>query len=497
MLKFKSSAIFKSAISLFLFAMAAPQLAMANSATLAPPDLTLHWVGLLSLLIFILAYVLVVLEERLHLRKSVPVLIAAGVIWTLLGFAYAQIGDTETVSQTLRHSLLEFTELFLFLLVAMTYINTLDERGVFEALRGWLVAHGFSLRTLYWLTGVIAFFLSPIADNMTTALVMASVAIAVGKAYPQFVIVACINIVVAANAGGAWSPFGDITTLMVWQKGVFHAEEFLVLFLPSLVSWLVPAAIMSLSVPAARPEPLAERPNVLYGGYIVMAMFLGTIALTVALHTWLHLPAVLGMMVGLGCLMLVSYILNRSPRRQQTRLISHHVLDQGGLSDVASSDPHQHPGVRLNTFNQIARSEWDTLLFFYGIIMCVGAMGTLGYLAAGSDLMYGELGPSVANILVGVVSAVIDNIPVMFAVLTMFPDMSEGQWLLVTLTAGIGGSLLSIGSAAGVAVMGSARGVYTFMSHLRWSWAIALGYGAGIAVHFYFNSAYFNLAAGT
>ncbi len=165
------------------------------------------------------------------------------------------------------------------------------------------------------------------------------------------------------------------------------------------------------------------------------------------------------------------------------------MMEQGGISDTGSSDPHERR--RLNTFNQVARSEWDTLLFFYGIIMCVGGLGTLGYLTVGSQMLYGELGATTANILVGVISAVIDNIPVMFAVLSMYPEMSDGQWLLVTLTAGIGGSLLSIGSAAGVAVMGQAKGVYTFLAHLRWTWAIALGYAAGIAVHFWINQKYF------
>ncbi len=473
---------------------AAPASASPLFAPDALPDLTFHWVGLTALVIFSLAYVLVVLEEWLHLRKSIPVLLAAGLIWTMIGVIYAQSGDTHTVGETVRHSLLEFAELFLFLLVAMTFINTLNERGVFDALRGRLVSHGYSLRTLYWLTGLIAFFLSPVADNMTTALVMASVAIAVGKGYPGFVVVSCINIVVAANAGGAWSPFGDITTLMVWQKGVFPAQEFLALFLPSLVSWLIPAFLMSFSVPAARPEALAVQPRIQFGGKVVIGMFLGTILLTVTLHTWLHLPPVLGMMGGLGALMLVSYGLNRTPKGRQARAISHQMLDQGGISDVSGSDPHEQTPRRLNTFNQVARSEWDTLLFFYGIIMCVGALGTIGYLALGSSLMYGQLGPTAANILVGVFSAVIDNIPVMFAVLTMFPDMNDGQWLLVTLTAGIGGSLLSIGSAAGVAVMGSARGVYTFFAHLRWTWAIALGYAAGIALHFFINARYFGVS---
>lgn len=465
-----------------------PSLAIAAEAT---QDFTRHWIGFVALAIFVVAYVLVVMEEWLHLRKSIPVLMGAVLIWILIAVAYAGLGDYHTVGETVRHSLLEYAELFLFLLVAMTYINTLEERGLFEALRGWLVSRGFSLRTLFWLTGLLSFFISPIADNMTTALVMASVVIAVGKGYPGFVVVACINVVVAANAGGAWSPFGDITTLMVWQKGIFPAHEFLALFLPSVVSWLVPAALMSMSLPKASPAPMQVRPQVQYGGYILAVMFLLTIAFTITLHSVLHLPPVLGMMGGLGALMLVSYVLNRTGGG---RLIDSHMMEQGGVADVSDSDPHERLGpTRLNTFNQVARSEWDTLLFFYGIIMCVGGLGTLGYLALGSSFLYGDLGPTVANILVGVASAVIDNIPVMFAVLTMMPEMSDGQWLLVTLTAGIGGSMLSIGSAAGVAVMGLARGQYTFFGHLRWAWAVALGYAAGVGMHFLVNGAYFEV----
>ena len=133
------------------------------------------------------------------------------------------------------------------------------------------------------------------------------------------------------------------------------------------------------------------------------------------------------------------------------------------------------------------RVEWDTLMFFYGVILGVGGLGALGYLALASQLLLRGLGPTAANVLVGLLSAVIDNVPVMFAVLTMDPEMSQGQWLLVTLTTGVGGSLLSLGSAAGVALMGQARGVYTFGAHLRWTWAIALGYAASIGAHLLLN----------
>jgi Na+/H+ antiporter NhaD/arsenite permease-like protein len=453
----------------------APGPVLAAGGGGAVMDLIFHPVGYLCLAIFVVAYALVISEEWIKMRKSIPVLLAAGFIWTLIGLTYAQNGDYTTVSGSVRHSLLEYAELLLFLLVAMTYINTLEERGLFNALRAWLVSRGFTLRTIYWLTGVIAFFMSPLADNMTTALVLASVAIAVGAGHRSFVAIACINIVVAANAGGAWSPFGDITTLMVWQKGLLTPREFLALLLPSVVNWVIPAAIMSFAVPKATPQPLSETIEVKRGGFIIVGMFVATVALTVSLHSFMHLPPVLGMMGGLGLLKFYGTFLRQVEKR------------------IENADHTDRPlqGQPFNVFEQVARAEWDTLLFFYGIIMCVGGLAMIGYLSLLSGYMYGELGASTANVLVGVLSAVIDNIPVMFAVLTMNPVMTDGQWLLVTLTAGVGGSLLSIGSAAGVAVMGIARGQYTFFSHLRWTWAIALGYAASIAVHFWLNQDFF------
>ncbi len=471
-------------LTLALLTVSAP-----GMASVGVHDLTTHWVGFACIALFVAAYALVIMEEWLGLRKSIPVLMAAGLIWTLIGIAYSQLGDAHGAAETVRHSLLEYAELFLFLLVAMTYINTLQERKVFDRLHAWLVSRGFSLRQVFWLTGILSFFISPLADNMTTALIMSSVAMAVGKNNPRFVVVSCISIVVAANAGGAWSPFGDITTLMVWQKGHLHAQEFLALLLPSMVNWLIPAALMSLAVPAERPQPLKEVVEVKRGGYVIIGMFIATIAITVVLHSWLHLPPVLGMMGGLGLLKLYGYVLGRSDQR-----LNHFVEHGGMMTPEHEPAPVPQPSDNTSTFNifeQVARAEWDTLLFFYGIILCVGGLGTLGYLAAGSDLMYGVLGPTISNILVGVISAVIDNIPVMYAVLTMNPVMTDGQWLLVTLTAGVGGSLLSVGSAAGVAVMGQAHGVYTFFAHLRWTWAIALGYAASIAAHFWINAALF------
>lgn len=448
-------------------------------------DLTDTWFGIIAIITFVAAYAIVVGEEFLHLRKSKPVIVAAGIIWVLVGIAYSLHGDTHTAEQAIRHNLLEYAELFLFLLAAMTYINTMDERQLFAALRAWLVSKGFSLKTVFWLTGLLAFFISPVADNLTTALLMAAVVMAVGVGNNTFIALACINIVVAANAGGAFSPFGDITTLMVWQKGILKFDEFFALFIPSLVNWLIPAALMSLSLPHGKPAAVQEEVKVKFGGYVVIALFLLTITLAVSMHNFLHLPPVLGMMTGMGLLQVFGYFIRRKEKQggDDNIIGPEEVLEE--IGDLkAYVKPRHKP---FDIFISMKRAEWDTLMFFYGVVLCVGGLGTIGYLAHASHWMYEGMGPTWANITVGILSAIVDNIPVMFAVLTMNPLMSDGQWLLVTLTAGVGGSLLSIGSAAGVALMGQARGVYTFFTHLKWSWAIALGYAGSIWIHFYIN----------
>ena len=470
-------------------------------------DLTGHWTGIVSLLIFAAAYLLVIFEEVIHLRKSKPVIVAAGLIWVLVAVASIQSGDTERANLAFRHDLLEFAELFLFLLAAMTFINTMEERGIFDVLRVWLVTRGFSLRQIFWVTGGLAFIMSPIADNLTTALLMATVVVAVGGSNHRFVGIACINVVVAANAGGAFSPFGDITTLMVWQKGIVQFQEFFSLLLPSLVNWLVTAGILSLAISREQPESVQDSARLQYGALVVVSLFLLTVAIAVASHNFLHLPPVIGMMTGLGILKLYGYFLTERDKKkirkiqraeelevekQKKAMEQLQLVDSSALGISATHVLGTGAGHRpFDIYSHLQRAEWDTLMFFYGVIMCVGGLGAFGYLAIGSEWLFQDLGPTTANILVGVASAIVDNIPVMFAVLEMNPDMSHGQWLLVTLTAGVGGSMLSIGSAAGVAVMGTARGIYTFFTHLKWTWAIVLGYAASIAVHFWVNAAAF------
>ena len=467
--------IFLSIIGALLLGFPEPGWGSEGAATQL--DMTGSAVGYFALGIFVLAYALVMAEEFTHLRKSKPVMLAAGIIWALVAWSYPG-NDPHAVEQAVRHNILEYAELMLFLLAAMTYINAMEERLVFESLRSWLVRKGFTYRQLFWLTGILAFFISPVADNLTTALLMCAVVLAVGADNPRFVSLACVNIVIAANAGGAFSPFGDITTLMVWQKGIVDFFTFFLLFVPSVVNYVVPAAFMHFAVPKVSPAPSDEVVHMRRGAHVIMLLFFFTICTAVSFHNFLHLPPMVGMMTGLAYLKFFGYYLKKTHTTY---------VEPGPASEDKAQGTHGDV-VPFDIFQKVARAEWDTLLFFYGVILCVGGLGFLGYLAVVAQVMYIDWGPTAANTMVGILSAIVDNIPVMFAVLTMNPDMSQGQWLLVTLTAGVGGSMLSIGSAAGVALMGQARGKYTFFSHLKWTPVIALGYAASILVHLWLNS---------
>jgi Na+/H+ antiporter NhaD/arsenite permease-like protein len=419
--------------------------------------------GIYCVLIFLLAYGFVMTEEFTHLRKSKPVILAAGIIWAEVAYLAIQNGvSTERFHEAFRHNLSEFAALMLFLLVAMTYINAMAERRVFEAIRAWLINRRFGYRKLFWITGVITLFLSSVADNLTSALLVGAVVLAVGAHNARFVSLSFINLVSAANAGGAFSPFGDITTLMVWQAGKAEFFDFFMLFIPSLVNFAVPAAIMHFAVPDEAPrfggedEKIELKP----GALPICGLFFLTLVTSVCFKQFLSLPPFLGMMVGLSYLMFYGIRIN-------------------------FLFPHEEK--RFDVFENVRDCEWDTLLFFFGVVFSVGGLGYIGYLQLASEGLYSGLGPTAANIFIGVLSAVVDNIPVMFAVLRMEPDMDLYQWMLVTLTAGVGGSMLSIGSAAGVALMGTSRGMYTFFSHLQWTPAIVAGYAASIFAHYLMN----------
>jgi Na+/H+ antiporter NhaD/arsenite permease-like protein len=339
-----------------------------------------------------------------------------------------------------------------------------------------------SYRQIFWLTGALSFVLSSVLNNLTTSLLMGSVIMAVGRDNRRFIRLACINVVVATNAGGSFSPFGDITTLLVWQKGVVPFAAFYSLLLPSIINFAVPALIMYFFIPRGKPAATADQMALKRGGVAVIILFILTIITAILFENLLSLPPAGGMLMGLTYLKFLSFYLQKTGG--DTALET-----SEGEARLLAEPAEKSPS--FDVFKQVSALEWDTMLFFYGVMVSVGGLSFIGYLTLASGFLYTDLDPTIANVLVGIISAFIDNGTIMYAVLTMNPAISQGQWLLVTLTAGVGGSLLAIGSAAGVGLLGQAKGIYTFGSHLKWMPVIALGYAASIATHFLINSRWF------
>ena len=418
-------------------------------------NLATTWVGWLSLAVFVIAYYFIATEEKYEINKAKPALFAGTFMFMLVGIYYAINGlNPDPLHDELERLILEISEIFFFLLVAMTFIETLLERGVFDLMKYKLVSKGYSYKKLFWLTGFLAFFISPVADNLTTALILSTVLFTIDKKNISFLVPGAINIVVAANAGGAWSPFGDITTLMAWtaEKGAF--VDFLYLFPASFLGWIVTAFLLSMSVPKGEPAfdaATEKKPEVLDGGMTVAYLGVLTIVIAVLGHTFFHFPAMWGMMFGMAILKLYAFQLKRKGKNS------------------------------FNIYVNMEKVENDTLLFFFGILSAVGALHFLGFLEYVHEV-YGMVGSTAANVGVGFLSAVVDNVPVMSAILKASPNMDIAQWMLVTMTAGIGGSLISFGSAAGVGVMGKLRGIYTFGSHMKHAWTILVGYLLSISI---------------
>ncbi|MDD5033811.1 MAG: sodium:proton antiporter NhaD [Methylococcaceae bacterium] len=449
-----------------------------------PLDLTHHWVGYFSLAMMLLAYIAAMLEEATELRKSKPMLLASALIWFAIVYIYRGNGNPEPAVNAFTSNLLAYVELLLFIMVSMTYLNAMEDMKVFTALRIWLVSLNMNYRQLFWITGILVFLISSVVNGLTSALLMGAVVVAVGKNNARFVSLACINIVVATNAGGAFSPLGGISTLFVWQRGMVEFTEFFTLFLPCLVNFLVPAAIMHFAIPKEKPAVEAKKIAMQRGAKRVIFLFGVTVVLAVGVDMYLHMPAAAGMMAGLSLLQFFSFYLQKTSDRDNPPASTAYPGEPNIPGEIIGS-------IKYDIFEKVGRLEWDTLLFFYGAMMGIGGLGYIGYLDEISQLLYGQHSPTTANILIGLSSAFVDNGTLMFAVLSMHPDIPQGQWLLVTLTLGVGGSLLAIGSAPGIGLLGQTKGQYTFSSHMRWCPVILLGYFASIGVHFLVNARYF------
>nr|WP_314998945.1 sodium:proton antiporter NhaD [uncultured Campylobacter sp.] len=426
-------------------------------------NLTTTWVGIACLIIFVVGYFFIATEENFHMDKAKPAIFIGTFMFLLIGFYMLANGlDVHSLQNEVNHLILEISQIVFFLMVAMTYIEALIERDVFNALKYNLVSKGYTYKKLFWLTGVLAFFISPVADNLTTALILSTVLLTIDKNNVNFLVAGAINIVVAANAGGAWSPFGDITTLMAWAAGKAPFIDFFALFPASFIGWLVTAFLLARVVPEGSPhfDPATEpKVSIKKGGKVVIGLGAFTIFSAVMMHQLFHLPAMWGMMFGFSLLSLYTYIYKKTNKNEEP----------------------------MHVFHYMSKIENNTLFFFFGILAAVGALHFVGFLNYAVSL-YDKFGATAVNIGVGFLSAIVDNVPVMSAVLKANPMMGAdagenlSQWLLVTLTAGIGGSMISFGSAAGVGVMGKLKGIYTFGAHMRLAWTVVVGYVVSVAI---------------
>ncbi|QQG46941.1 MAG: sodium:proton antiporter NhaD [Candidatus Azosocius agrarius] len=432
------------------------------------------FLSLIALLIFFVSYILVIFEEYFSIKKFKPVILAAGLIWLIIGIiCYNNESNIFIMKNAINNYFYNYINLFLFLLVSMVYINILKKRDFFLNINKWIFIKKINSKQLFLFTGFLSFLISPIADNLTTALLISSIIVSVDENNKKFINLCCINIVIASNAGGAFSPFGDITTLMVWQSEIVHFTSFFKIFIPSFISFIIPSIVIYFFIEKKYFYMNNDYPIKKIGNKRIVFLFILTIIIAIIFEHFLFLPASIGMMTGFGFLCFFGYYINF----KEKHIIKNNIY------------------ISFDIIKYIETIEWDTLLFFYGIIMSIGGLATLGYLNNLSFILYKnflyninyDYNITFANVLIGILSAFIDNIPVMFSIIIINPNMSEYQWLLITLTTGIGGSILSIGSAAGIALMGQNKKIYTFISHLKWSWIIIVGYLVGIAFHILIN----------
>lgn len=413
--------------------------------------------------VFALGYLLIALEEPIRLNKTASALLTGVLCWTI----YVLFGhhEPDAVVGELSHHLASVSEILFFLLAAMTVVELIDAHDGFSLITNRITTN--SARQLLWIVSLLSFFLSAVLDNLTTSIVMVSLLRKLIRDEEQRKFYAGI-VIIAANSGGAWSPLGDVTTTMLWIGGQITAANIMKdLFLPSLVSLLVPLVFLtwklrgSLEKPprpalAAGAVPVsAFESNVMFGLGVLMLLFVPVF------KTLTHLPPFMGMLLALGVMWVASEILHSG-----------------------KDDEDKQPFTAAHALSKIDASS---ILFFLGILVAIGALeatGLLRSLATWLDQTVGN--QDLIVVFIGIASAVIDNVPLVAAAMGMYPleqfPPDAKLWEFLAYCAGTGGSLLVIGSAAGVAVMGMEK--LDFLWYLRRISLLALvGYLAGVLAY--------------
>lgn len=412
------------------------------------------------LVIFVLGYALITLEHTIHINKSATALITAVLCWTLI---VLNAPDSEIVIESLTHHLSAISEIVFFLLGAMTIVELIDAHDGFQSITE-------SIKTthktkLIWLIAIITFFLSAVLDNLTTTIVMISILNKlIEDKKTKWMLLGLV--IIASNAGGAWSPIGDVTTTMLWIGGQITPLNIVKqVFFASLVSMVIPTLIISYMIKGqiALKQATADQVNTnsnLFERNLIFIVGVGALLFVPIFKTITHLPPYMGMLLCLGIIWVVTEILHKKK-------------------------PAEEKGV-LSVNHAIQKIDTPSILFFFGILMSIASLeyvGVLPELAAFLNTTIGDI--NLVAIAIGLLSAVLDNVPLVAALQSMYSLEQYPQdhyfWELLAYTAGTGGSCLIIGSAAGVAVMGLEK-IDFFWYLKRISWIALIGYLVGALV---------------
>lgn len=433
---------------------------------------------MLIIIVFCLGYLFIALEHKLHIDKAASALLTGVFLWTILivGHEYylPEVVSAHGASpiMVIEHDLMEhlseISAILFFLLGAMTIVELIDTHGGFNVITSRI--HTSNKLPLLWILSIVTFFLSAILDNLTTTIVMATLLRKLIKDRSDLWFFAGF-IVIAANAGGAWSPIGDVTTIMLWIGGQITAFHIITaIFLPSLVCILVPLGIAAFFVKGKMNRTEENENNgefqiSEFDRNLVFSMGVGALLFVPIFKSITHLPPFMGILFGLGVLWLTTELLHRKKNTEERHLLS-----------VA---------------NTIRKIDTPSVLFFLGILLAVGALQTAGHLTLLAGWLEKTVGDIyVINILIGLLSALVDNVPLVAGAMGMYSldvyQQDHAFWTFLAYCAGTGGSALIIGSAAGVAIMGILK--IDFLWYLkRITWLAIAGYFAGIAVYLLFQ----------
>lgn len=419
--------------------------------------------NILLISFFLIAYAAIALEHPLKVNKSASALIGAGMLWTIYAVL---LGDTHKITEQLGESLTGTAQIVFFLMGAMTIVEVVDAHNGFEVITKRIKTS--KLSSLMWLVGFVTFFLSAILDNLTTTIVMISLMRKLLATHEDRILFAGI-IVIAANSGGAWSPIGDVTTTMLWIGGQITAMAIIKsLFLPSLISMIVPLAIATYTLRGRYVEPPQSGNNSKNSLYttefernLMFILGLSILVAVPAFKTITHLPPFMGILFGLGILWLAGDLVHRNKEDQEK----------------------QH----LTLAHALSRIDLGSLVFFIGILLSVATLEHTHILASLAQLLDQIVGrQDIIVMIIGIASAIVDNVPLVAASMGMYslttypPD--HFLWEFLAYCAGTGGSILIIGSAAGVAAMGLEK-IHFFWYVKKISGLALVGYFTGAVVY--------------